>query len=338
MKLERVIRLKMLGDDISWMQTKLKEFGFYNDIIQGYYDQNTLVAVTKFQRFVNIKPDGVVGSQTWNHIINISTKRNKDKKKYTDDTITNNVSFVGNNGLIIYDRVNSTEFYTEERRKNTILISNSGTSYRPELAIKSWTHFLKKDKKGNPIKENGVFTKIKRSSNYVIGGSSLESNIWDGKIVKCFDDNNWSYHIELLNGDISKEINSNAITIEICNYGYLIKGHDDKFYNKTNNIVDNSEVVELDEEFMGHKYWHKYTDAQIESLRKLIIHLQIKHGIKINRGTYDDKGFVPYYDKDWFAYDPKWLETGGIKVGYQLSINAMGVFPQKEIMSMLNTI
>ena len=60
MKLQRVLSLKMSGEDVKFLQTKLKELGFFNERIDSHFGQNTLVSVTNFQRAVNTKADGNV--------------------------------------------------------------------------------------------------------------------------------------------------------------------------------------------------------------------------------------------------------------------------------------
>ena len=65
MKLQRVLSLKMSGEDVKFLQTKLKELGFFNERIDSFFGQNTLVSVTNFQRAVNIKADGNVDTNTY---------------------------------------------------------------------------------------------------------------------------------------------------------------------------------------------------------------------------------------------------------------------------------
>jgi len=64
-KLSRVLKLKMSGDDIKWIQLRLKENGFYNHLVNGHFDQNTLISVTNFQRRFKLKTNGLVGIQTF---------------------------------------------------------------------------------------------------------------------------------------------------------------------------------------------------------------------------------------------------------------------------------
>ena len=77
MRLKRVISIGMSGDDITLLQEKLKDLEFFKERIDGYFGQNTLVAVTSLQRSLGIKPDGIVGSQTWSQIINYGIPRIK---------------------------------------------------------------------------------------------------------------------------------------------------------------------------------------------------------------------------------------------------------------------
>lgn len=71
------------------------------------------------------------------------------------------------------------------------------------------------------------------------------------------------------NGLPYKNLDKSSIGIEVCNWG-MLKEKDGKFYNYVNRIVDSSEVTELDNPFKGHKFWHKYTDKQIDSLKILL--------------------------------------------------------------------
>jgi hypothetical protein len=52
-----------------------------------------------------------------------------------------------------------------------------------------------------------------------------------------------------------------------------LKKKGDKFYNYAGGVVNPSYVTELETPYKGHKYWYKYSDAQIESLRQLVVYL-----------------------------------------------------------------
>lgn len=116
-----------------------------------------------------------------------------------------------------------------------------------------------------------------------------------------------------------------SIGIEICNYGPLtLKG--DQFFNWVNKPINQSEVVELDKPFRGYKYWERYTDAQIESLRSLILYLSNKWQIDIQKGIYDE---------NWFDLNEAWFTTGGLRSHTQVRKDKFDIFPQKEMIQML---
>jgi len=315
--------LNMAGDDVKFVQTKLKEYGFYNGKIDGIYGKDLFVSVTNFQRSVNIKADGIIGMQTWSHIINYKPNSNKNNQE-----IKNNLNlkpyYIGNDGLIIYDYLLSDDEYVkQETRKETIYLHHTGGGSRPDWTINGWESDYTVDKNGNKIK-------IRVATQYVIGrkSSSTGDETWDGVILRAFDDKYWAYHLGI-SGSKNVELNSKSIGIEICNYGQLTLGKDGRFYNYVNKPVMESEVVELEKPFRGYKYFERYTDKQIESLRKLILYLKNKWDIKIEKNIYDES---------WFEYNNKWLTNGGLRTHVQVRKDKLDIFPQKEMIQMLNSL
>ena len=99
-----------------------------------------------------------------------------------------------------------------------------------------------------------------------------------GTIVQCFSSKHWAYHLGLKE-DVFIEnkvgyqsLDKISIGIEICNYGPLTK-RNGYYYNYLNARVDYTEVEFLATKYKGHIYWQKYTDAQIESTRQLLVYL-----------------------------------------------------------------
>ena len=100
----------------------------------------------------------------------------------------------------------------------------------------------------------------------------------NGTIVQCFSSKHWAYHLGLKE-DIFNEagvgyqsLDKISVGIEICNYGPLTK-RNGYYYNYLNARVDYTEVEFLATKYKGHIYWQKYTDAQIESTRQLLVYL-----------------------------------------------------------------
>lgn len=336
MKLQRVIMLNMSGEDVKFVQTKLKEFGIFSAAIDGFYGQNLLVSVTNFQRRVGIKSDGIIGMQTWSQISNFNPNPIvAEEKAPVVNPVKNDIpfkpSFIGENGFMIYDSIlPDDEYIKKETKKDTIWLHHTAGGSRPDWTIGGWDKDYVKDKKGNPVLDkNGNPIPLKVGTQFVIGrkSSSDGNTTWDGKILKAFDDRYWAYHLGI-NHAKNEELNSSSIAIELCNYGPLTEKNG-QFFNYVNRLVMDSEVVELDKEFRGFKYWERYTDAQLESTRNLIKYLQNRWGIEIQKDIYDTK---------WFEYNSKWFTTGGLRSHTQVRVDKYDIFPQTEMIQMLNSL
>ena len=59
----------MKGDDVKYIQRKLKALG-YSISVDGSYGKGTAEVVKKFQKANGLKADGVCGSATWKAIVN----------------------------------------------------------------------------------------------------------------------------------------------------------------------------------------------------------------------------------------------------------------------------
>jgi N-acetyl-anhydromuramyl-L-alanine amidase AmpD len=154
---------------------------------------------------------------------------------------------------IVQARLKTSQYFQEENTKNQIYLHHTAGNGNAVGVAKYWDR-----------------TKDRIATAVVIGNS--------GTIVQCFSSREWAYHLGLKNAPFSnmglpyKALDKNSIGIEVCNWG-MLKEKDGKFYNYVNGLVDPSEVTELDKPFKGYKFWHKYTDNQIESLRQLIVYL-----------------------------------------------------------------
>ena len=69
-----------------------------------------------------------------------------------------------------------------------------------------------------------------------------------------------------------KNLNKLSVGIEVSNWGPL-KEKNGKFYNYVNGEINPSYVTTLEIPYKGYKHWYKYTDAQIESTRQLLVYL-----------------------------------------------------------------
>lgn len=309
MKLNRIITHRTNGEDIRWVQLNLKDYNFYNGNIDGFYNSDLLQSVKKFQKYFGLKDDGVIEIKTWNAI--------KNFKKPDKNDIPYDISYLSQSGLKIYNKLTTEDnYYKEETVKDIIWIKSTNSTYRPDIFIDNISNFYKLEKNGKPaIDRMGNLIKLKNSFSYVIGGRSKEDKLWDGKILKAFEDKYWSYFIN------DENLSKRSIVIQVCNYGHLNK-IGDSFYNKNGILVDEIDVVEC--EYKNYKYWHRYTDNQINSLYNLILFL--KKTWKIDIKKYDD-----------WLYDKKInVDNGGLMT--DLNWDGIGLFPQKEIIDILNKI
>ena len=56
------------GNEVTMIQQKLKEQGFYNGAVDGIYGKNTENAVIKYQQSKGLRIDGIAGSETLNSL------------------------------------------------------------------------------------------------------------------------------------------------------------------------------------------------------------------------------------------------------------------------------
>ncbi len=59
------VKRDMYGDEVTKLQTKLKEYGYYQEGVDGRFGANTLGAVLQFQLDAGLEADGIVGLSTW---------------------------------------------------------------------------------------------------------------------------------------------------------------------------------------------------------------------------------------------------------------------------------
>ena len=150
-------------------------------------------------------------------------------------------------------RLKESQFFAEESLKTQIYLHHTAGGGNAEAVSRYW---------------NGNTERI--ATAFIIGA--------DGLIVQCFSSKHWAWHLGVgqkefkAQGVTYKNLNKTSVGIEVCNWGYL-KEKGGKFYNYVNARVPDSMVTTLDEPYKGYKHWYKYTDAQIESTRQLLVYL-----------------------------------------------------------------
>jgi N-acetyl-anhydromuramyl-L-alanine amidase AmpD len=122
-------------------------------------------------------------------------------------------------------------------------------------------------------------------------GTALIVN-WDGSIYQCFSSKYWSHHLGLKAAN-NVELNKKSIGIEIDAWGGLVKANDNKWYPAKWNVASGVNVPNLNVKpienvqeypngYRGFYGFQKYTNAQIESVRKLLVYFGGKYNIPLD--------------------------------------------------------
>ena len=168
------------------------------------------------------------------------------------------------------------QYIKEETKKVQIVLHHTAGNSSGPATIKMWDA----DDRGR------IATCV------TISGNGLSKDTFDGEICQAFSSKYWAYHLGI-KPDVFRamkvpyqSIDRIAIGIEICNWGPLRKVGS-KFLNYVNREVPTSQVCELEKPYKGHRYYHAYTDAQIESVRQLLVYWSEIYGIPLNYNAND---------------------------------------------------
>jgi hypothetical protein len=170
---------------------------------------------------------------------------------------------------IIKKYLDNGQYVKEKTLKTSVVFHHTAGGHRPDFTIDGWN----KDTLG------------RIATQYVIGGISITdgNSDFDGKIYKCFEEENYAFHLGIKGNN--NRFDKCSIGIEICNYGYL-KKVGDNYINYVNKLVPSNQVVDLGYSFKGYRYWHKYSDKQIASLKFLLQDISKRHNIPITQVSF----------------------------------------------------
>lgn len=271
----------------------------------GMFGGGTEQNVKQFQNSVGLGADGIVGPNTWSAL----EKGVSTGKQPFDKCVSRFVPLT--TGNYVKGPVN----------KVGVILHHTVSDGNPEHVVNVW----------NSDSRGAVGT------HFLIGRTMSNGDTkYDGEIVQCIDLEDWAYHLATTRMGYSASHNENAnklyIGIEICSYGCL-QMKNGKYYTMDgrNAEVPASEVCVLDKPWRTYKYWHKYTAAQIESLRKLLCALHGKVGIDLMTRPYD-----PPINWEWFDLSWEMLNFRR-KLGIHSSMEAgkFDAYPQPELIQML---
>jgi hypothetical protein len=230
---------------------EVKELQEFLDIqADGIFGKGTETAVKKWQSDNGLTADGIVGPSTWD-CMGIATTDNSEKIYTTE------------NGLIINRHfLPKGEYLEGPTKKEYLFLHHTAGWNNPYKTIDNW----------------GKDTRGRVATEFVLGGQKVNDNDtqYDGVMVQAFPEGGYGWHLGK-NG--SQHMHTHSVGIEVCNFGYVVNG---KTYAGTK--VDDSQIVTLNKPFRGHKVWHRYSDTQIEELKKWILWIGERDSIDIREG------------------------------------------------------
>lgn len=116
------------------------------------------------------------------------------------------------------------------------------------------------------------------------------------------------------------------IQLEICNWGWL-KKKGDKFYSWANVEVPADKVQVYEKGYRGAKYFEKYTDAEVEAVRNLLLWLNRTYQIPVQ------------YNPDMFDISEKALNGGdGVWAHTSFRTDKSDIHPQPNLIDALKEV
>lgn len=166
-----------------------------------------------------------------------------------------------------------------------------------------------------------------------VGGNPGASGRWpDGLIVQGFSSKFWAYHLGLKTATFTsagvpyKSLDKISIGIEVCNWGQLTLKNG-KFFSYVNREIPADEVTELATPYKGFKYFHKYTDAQVASVKQLLLLWKDKYNIPLT------------YNEDIWDITPRALRgEPGVYTHNSVRKDKVDIYPCPRMIDMLKSL
>jgi N-acetyl-anhydromuramyl-L-alanine amidase AmpD len=289
------------GPEVAQLQKYLSLLG-YDLIIDGDFGVRTLRSLKAFQKKYGLAVDGVAGPKTFSALKAAqkrTSKEEKDVPKYGKNYGNLNVDTSCNQP--------SEQYLKQSTSKDKIFIHYTVSGSDSKGVIKYWDRNVERV-----------------STAFVISGRGSE----DGKIYEAFNPDYWSFHLGV-KGSKGK-LDRSSVGIEICAWGRLDK-KGNKFYNAYGAEVPANEVYTLDTPWRGKKYYHAYSDKQIESLEKLLLWIIKEYNIPVQNMD---------FNRDWAEYNNDVVagKKTGIWTHTNVRTDKQDTYPDHRIFDMLNRI
>jgi hypothetical protein len=272
----------------------------------GHFGPQTLRAVKTLQASYGLQPDGIVGPQTQNIMFANMDELDSELVELPYDTLL----------------MNPDQWHSGPNQPEYLFYHHTAGWHNPYNVVKAWDS----DSRG------------KIGTEWIIGGPSIRdgSKRFDGQVVKCMPDGAWAYHL----GAVDRNMHINSIGIEVCNFGPLTPtGEGFKTY--AGQWVDDSQIEDLGFTWRGYRYWHKYSDAQLESLYDLthqirdIYCIDINNGLKSWLNQQSDEDKQKAFD---YVEDAKLGRIKGLLSHSNVRTDKLDMSPQKNLIQMINNL
>jgi hypothetical protein len=161
--------------------------------------------------------------------------------------------------------------------------------------------------------------------------SGIGKGCIDGQIIQGFSSKFWAAHLGLQRATFSsrkipfQQLDKISIGIEICNWGNLREANG-KFYNYVGKEMTQG-IIKLDKPYKGFQYFHDYTDAQIESVRQLLLLWNKRYGIPLD------------YCEDIWDVTPRALRgEAGVFTHNSVRRDKIDIYPHPKMIEMLKSL
>ena len=218
--------------------------------VDGIFGANTETAVKQFQLKHGLTVDGIVGPKTWDKLLNGSS----------GNIILPNSLKIENYFL------KPNEYYSTSKYKvDYIMIHHTAGGPNPYSVIDNWN----------------TDTRGRVGVEFCIGGQNCSTGdaTYDGKIIRAYPEGYMASHIGTSG---SSYMNMHTSGIEICCMGHVDKNGK----NYVGGKVLDSQRCTLKDPFRGYTQYHRYSDAQLKSLKQLLLYIANRDNIDLHEGMY----------------------------------------------------
>lgn len=216
----------------------------------GVFDPDTFRAVSDLQKSVGLDVDGIASKQVQNALEGFSVLT------YNEPINKPNVQ----QDFLPYTE---NQYYKENYKKDKIIIQISNTNNMAYNYLGKLDHL----RISNNDKAIGTSYIIGNDINLQIFEDESQANI-----IHTNQQNNFN-------------LNTSSIGITLCNQGGLTISRRG-IVNFNGDIVPDNEVFDLGRVQRGYRYFHLFTDKQLNMLSETIKYLSSKYSLKLSKGIY----------------------------------------------------